>query len=346
MERSEPEPTFWVRDIPIYGDVILAPMAGYADVPHRAICRAYGSCMNYTEFVSVDELLGNYHRAWSLLDYTEEDHPMVFQIFGNDAQMILDAAQRIEEKGPDIIDINMGCSTRRVSGRGAGVGMMPQPDLIAQTFSLLTKHLTVPVTGKIRLGWDGNENYLEIARILEDNGASLIAMHGRTKEQKYKGQANWDALAELKQAVTVPVIGNGDIKKAADVDAMLNHTNCDAVMIGRSAIGNPWIFARQDRDQLPFHEITRAIRLHLNAMLAYHGPRGLILFRKHLKHYLKDLPPTDDICSKMIVARTTAEFESLLATLEVEFGTYLIRDLTQSETNFLKEAVLTHYGMT
>jgi tRNA-dihydrouridine synthase len=185
----------------------------------------------------VEELLGKSKHTWSKLDFTSQDRPMVFQIFGNDAQKILQAAQMIEEKGPDIIDINMGCSTRRVSGRGAGVGMMPQPELIAETFSLLTKHLSVPVTGKIRLGWDGNENYLEIARILEDNGASLIAMHGRTKEQKYNGRANWDALVEL---------------KTADIDAMLNYTGCDAVMIGRGAIGNPWIFGRQERYQRSF----------------------------------------------------------------------------------------------
>jgi tRNA-dihydrouridine synthase B len=326
MKKSKP--TFWVRDVPVYGDVILAPMAGYSDVPHRAICRAYGSSMNYSEFVACEELLGKSKRAWSLLDYTEADRPMVFQIFGNDAQKILQAAQMVEEKGPDIIDINMGCSTRRVSGRGAGVGMMPEPDLIAETFSLLTKHLSVPVTGKIRLGWDGNENYLEIGRILEDNGASLIAMHGRTKEQKYKGTANWDALAELKRTVNVPVIGNGDIKKAADIDKMLDYTGCDAVMIGRGAIGNPWIFARQERSQLLFSEICRAIRLHLQEMIDYHGKRGLILFRKHLKRYFKNLPPTDDICSEMVVAKTTAEFETLLAQLEVAFGDYPIHVLS------------------
>ncbi len=329
MEKQEP--TFWVRDVSIYGDVILAPMAGYSDVPHRAICRAYGSSMNYTEFVACEELIGKSKRAWSLLDYTQEDRPMVFQIFGNDPHKILQAAQMIEEKSPDIIDINMGCSTRRVSGRGAGVGMMPKPEVIAETFALLTKHLTVPVTGKIRLGWDDNKNYLEIGRVLEDNGAALVAMHGRTKEQKYKGQANWDALAELKQVVNVPVIGNGDIQKAADIDAMLNYTNCDAVMIGRGAIGNPWIFARQERDQLPFHEITHAIRLHLHEMLDYHGRRGLILFRKHLKRYLKDLPPTDAICSEMVVAESTAEFEALLADVEIQFGSYSVINLAMME---------------
>jgi nifR3 family TIM-barrel protein len=329
MQKSEP--TFWVRDVPVYGDAILAPMAGYSDVPHRAICRAYGSSMYYTEFAAIEELIGRSKRAWSLLDHTKEDRPFVCQIFGNDAQKFLAAAQRVEQKvQPDIIDINMGCSTRKVSGRGAGVGMMPTPELIAETFSLLSKHLSVPVTGKIRLGWDDNQNYLEIARILEDNGAALIAMHGRTKDQKYNGRASWDAIAALKQAVNVPVIGNGDIQYATDIDAMLDYTGCDAVMIGRGAIGNPWIFARQDRDQLPFNEVTRAIRIHLNAMLAYHGnPRGMILFRKHLTRYLKDMPPTDPYCGKMVIAKTVDDFEELLAQLEAEFGTYPVHALAR-----------------
>lgn len=331
MNRTEP--TFWVRDVPVYGDAILAPMAGYSDVPYRAICRAYGSAMHYTEFVAIDELIGKSKRAWGLLDKTEGDRPFVCQIFGNDAQKFLTVAQRVEERvQPDIIDINMGCSTRKVSGRGAGVGMMPQPELIAETFSLLTKHLATPVTGKIRLGWDDNQNYLEIARILEDNGAALIAMHGRTKEQKYSGIANRDAIAELKQAVNVPVIGNGDIESASDIDAMLTYTKCDAVMIGRGAIGNPWIFSRQERDQLPFSEVIRAIRLHLHEMLAYHGhPRGMILFRKHLKRYLKNLSPTDPFCNHMVVAETVDEFEGLIASLEAEFGSLFVYELAQVE---------------
>ena len=185
-----PEPNFWVRDVPVHGDVILSPMAGYSDVPYRAICRAYGSAMNYTEFVPAEALLGrrNNNRFWQRLDKKPDEHPVVFQVFGNNAQKILEAALRIEELEPDMIDINMGCSTRRVSGRGAGVGMMPQPRLVEETFQLLSKSLSVPVTGKIRLGWDDDQrNFAEIARIMEENGASLVAMHARTKAQNYGG---------------------------------------------------------------------------------------------------------------------------------------------------------------
>lgn len=289
---------FHVGGIPVYGDVILAPMAGYSDVPYRALCRAYGSAMHYTEFVPVEAVLdvrsGSPH--WRCLDRLPGESPLVFQIFGNDPALFLQAAQNILPLGPDIIDINMGCSTRRVSGRGAGVGMMLQPRLVAETFALLTRHLPVPVTGKMRLGWDeGRRNFLEIGRIMVENGAALIALHGRTKVQKYDDQADWDAIAALKQAVPVPVIGNGDVQTVADIDRLKAHTGCEAVMIGRAAVGNPWIFARQEKATLSLPQVVVAILRHLEEMVAYHGPVvGVLRFRKHLKRYLEDfaLPDT------------------------------------------------------
>ncbi len=310
-------PYFYVGDVPVYGDVILSPMAGYSDVPYRALCRAYGSAMHYTEFVPVEALIGrNVHERFRRrLDKQPDERPMVFQIFGNDARMILEAAQRIEAWGPDIIDINMGCSTRRVSGRGAGVGMMPQPELVRDTFSLLTQHLSVPVTGKIRLGWDeSQQNYADIARIMEDNGAALIAMHARTKTQKYGGQADWDAIADLRARVSVPVIGNGDVRTPADIERLKAHTGCEAVMIGRAAIGNPWIFARRCREEVRPADLLDAVRLHAREMVAYYGaPHGLIQFRKHLKQYLADLPEAEPIVPALLTIQSLAEFESLLA---------------------------------
>lgn len=310
------DPTFFVGDIPIFGDVILSPMTGYSDVPYRAICRAYGSAMHYTEFVPV-EALGKQHdpsnKFWKRLDQQNGETPMVFQIFGNDPQLILKVAQRIEKMEPDIIDINMGCSTRRVSGRGAGVGMMKTPELIAETFRLLSTHLTIPVTGKIRLGWEGNQNYVEVGRILEDNGAQLVAMHGRTKEQKYTGTADWDAIAELKQAVSIPVIGNGDVIEPEDIDRMKAYTGCDAVMIGRGAIGNPWIFSRKSRASLTYAELFEAIRIHLTEMLSYHGnPNGLFLFRKHFKKYVQNIGPFESLMEKFMQAATHEQFEDAL----------------------------------
>lgn len=296
-------PTFFVGNIPVFGDGILAPMAGYSDVPFRAVCRSFGSAMNYTEFVAVEMLQSDKPNVyWRLLDRRPGDRPMVFQIFGNNAQKILNAARRIEQWGPDIIDINMGCSTRKVSGRGAGVGMMRDPELVAETFALLTQHLSVPVTAKLRLGWEGNENYLAIARILEDNGCALIALHPRTKEQKYGGPADWDAVALLKDAVSLPVIGNGDITTPAEARAMKALTGCDAVMIGRGAIGNPWIFAGRQREEVTFAELLNTIRRHLDEMLTYYDKQGVLRFRKHLKAYLGDLPLLQSYLAELVKA--------------------------------------------
>jgi len=316
MTNSTIVPKFHVRDVPVYGDAILSPMAGYSDVPYRALCRAYGSAMHYTEFVPAEALIGRsvHERFRRRLDRQSDEHPIVFQIFGNDAQMILEAALRIEEWGPDIIDVNMGCSTRRVSGRGAGVGMMPQPELVRDTFRLLSSHLSVPVTGKIRLGWDeSQQNYAEIARIMEDNGAALIAMHARTKTQKYGGQADWDAIADLRSRVSLPVIGNGDVQTPADIERMKAQTGCDAVMIGRAAIGNPWIFARRCREEVGLADLVAAVRLHAREMVAYYdASQGLMQFRKHLKQYLADLPQAEPLLPALLTVESLADFEALL----------------------------------
>ncbi|MCA9926205.1 MAG: tRNA-dihydrouridine synthase, partial [Anaerolineales bacterium] len=218
----------------------------------------------------------------------------------------------------DIIDVNMGCATRKVSGRGAGVGMMPQPALVAETFRLLTHHLHVPVTGKIRLGWDAQQqNYREIARILEDNGASLIAMHARTKTQKYGGRADWDAIAALRSLVSVPVIGNGDVNAPEDIDRMKAQTGCDAVMIGRAAIGNPWIFARKRREDLTVADVLAAMRLHVREMAAYYDDnQGVRLFRKHLKRYVEGITAVSPHLPQLLTAPTLDELEQLFDVLE------------------------------
>ncbi len=164
---------------------------------------------------------------------------------------------------------------------------MRTPLKVARIFRKLSRALDVPLTGKIRLGWDDIRSYRLIARIIEENGGALIAVHGRTKEQSYGGQADWDAIAEVKASVRIPVIGNGDIQSGLDIDRMKSHTGCDAVMIGRAAIGNPWIFSRLERSQVPPEVVRRMVRLHLERSLSFYGPRkGLILFRKHAMRYL------------------------------------------------------------
>lgn len=329
-------PTFCIRDVPVYGDAMLAPMAGYSDVPYRALCRAYGSALHVTEFVPVEALLGKriHDRFRRRLDVQPGEHPMVFQIFGNDAHKILAAAQRIADWGADVIDVNMGCSTRKVSGRGAGVGMMPQPQLVAETFRLLTQHLSLPVTGKIRLGWDADQrNFLEIARIMEENGAALIAMHARTKAQKYGGQADWDAIAELRAAVNVPVIGNGDVTAPADIARMKAQTGCDGVMIGRAAIGNPWIFARRERAAVTFAELLDAIHLHAQEMARYYDePYGLMQFRKHLKGYLRGVGAAAPFLPDLLAVETEAALNTQLDRLATAVSATATLAQLQTET--------------
>jgi tRNA-dihydrouridine synthase B len=274
--------------VPVYGDAVLAPMDGFSDWPFRSLCSVLGSAMSYTEFVPSEAINRVLERMLPRFAYEEAERPVVFQIYGDDPEEILKAAVRVQELSPDIIDINLGCPAKTVAARGAGVGLMRTPLKVARIFRDLSKALEVPVTGKIRLGWQDCRSYLLIARIIEENGGSAIAVHGRTKEQRYSGEADWDAIAEVKSAVKIPVIGNGDVKTVADIERMQKHTGCEAVMIGRAAVGNPWIFSRLDRAQVTSGMIHKMVRQHLERSVAFYGPqKGLILFRKHALQYLK-----------------------------------------------------------
>jgi nifR3 family TIM-barrel protein len=263
-------------------------MDGFSNWPFRSICREYGSAMSYTEFVKAEFIVNALEHIAARFAYEEVERPVVFQIYGDDPDELVEAALRLQEKRPDIIDINMGCPAKTVANRGAGVGLMRTPLKVARTFRKLSAALEIPVTGKIRLGWDDCCSYKLIARIVEENGGAAIAIHGRTKEQGYGGAADWDAIAEVKAAVKIPVIGNGDVKSVADIDRMKVHTGCEAVMIGRAAVGNPWIFSRLDRSQVTPEMVRQLVHKHLEKSLAFYGPRkGLLLFRKHAVQYLK-----------------------------------------------------------
>jgi tRNA-dihydrouridine synthase B len=281
------EPIFKVRHIPIYGDAILAPMDGYSDWPFRSLCRELGSAMSYTEFVKVELILRRSKRPIAKLKFTPAERPVVFQIYGEDPDLIVKAALKAQFLEPDIIDINMGCPARTVTHRGAGVGLMRTPLKVARIFKQLSRLLDVPVTAKIRLGWDECRNHVLIARIVEENGGSLIAVHARTKQQGLAGQVSLDAIAEVRAAVHIPVIGNGDIKKVADIEHMKQMTGCHAVMIGRGAVANPWIFSGLERDQVSPEQIRQAVHIHLERNMEFYGAEiGQRLFRKHAVQYL------------------------------------------------------------
>jgi tRNA-dihydrouridine synthase B len=306
-------PNFHVREIPIYGDRLLAPMDGYSDWPFRSLCRELGSAMSYTEFVKVEKILSRSKEPAKRLYFTEVERPITFQIYGDDPDLIIKAALIVQEWKPDIIDLNMGCPAKSIADRGAGVGMMPSPLKIARTFKKLTSTLRVPVTGKIRLGWDKNKNYKLIARIVEENGGSLIAVHGRTKEQRYAGNADWDAIAEVKSLVKIPVIGSGDVRTVEDIQRMKNHTGCDAVMIGRGALANPWIFSGLDRDQVPPEQVQETVRRHLAKSVEFYGDEdGSRLFRKYAVQYLLLQTLTRDTRKEILKPRPSGEFLELL----------------------------------
>jgi len=309
-----PAPAFHVGPISIHGDAILSPMDGFSDWPFRSLCRELGSAMSYTEFVKSEEILKPPKQIADKLRYTEDERPVVIQIYGEDPKVMLAAALRAQELGADIVDVNMGCPSKSIANRGAGVGLMRTPLKVARIFKRLSASLEIPLTGKIRLGWDDDcRNYPLIARIVEENGGALIALHGRTKEQGYGGKANWEAIADVKEAVNIPVIGNGDVKTAADIDHMKEYTGCDAVMIGRAAIGNPWIFSHLDREEVNFEQVREMMLKHLERNLAFYGQEiGLVLFRKHAVRYLTPYRLPREFRRELLTRQQPAEFLELL----------------------------------
>ncbi|MEP0807117.1 MAG: tRNA-dihydrouridine synthase family protein [Chloroflexota bacterium] len=314
-------PKFYVRDVPVYGDTVLAPMDGYSDWPFRSLCRRLGSAMSYTEFVKVEKILSRSKEPAKRLYFEEAERPIVFQIYGDDPDLILKAALKVQELNPDIIDINMGCPAKTIADRGAGVGMMLTPVKVARTFRKLVRALRVPVTGKMRLGWERNKNYKLIARIVEEEGGSLVAIHGRTKEQRYSGSADWDAIAEVKSLVKIPVIGSGDVRTLADIQRMKQHTNCDAVMIGRGAIANPWIFAGLDREQVPPQMVQETVREHLQKSVQFYGEEdGQRLFRKYAVQYLLLRTLDRDSRKEILKERPAGEFLELLNQVYAAMG--------------------------
>ncbi|MEW6402806.1 MAG: tRNA-dihydrouridine synthase family protein [Chloroflexota bacterium] len=306
-------PAFCVREVPIYGDAILAPMDGYSDWPFRSLCRGLGSAMSYTEFVKVEKILSKSKQPAKKLYFEEAERPVTFQLYGDNPETILEAALIVQDWGPDIIDINMGCPAKSISDRGAGVGMMKSPLKIARTFRKLTAKLKVPVTGKIRLGWEKSQNYKLIARIVEECGGSLIAIHGRTKEQSYSGNANWDAIAEVKAAVKIPVIGNGDVKRVEDIEKLKRYTDCDAVMIGRAAIANPWIFSGLNREQVSPDQVRATVQDHLDRSVKFYGEEdGQRLFRKYAVQYLLLQTLSRETRKRILQKNPTGEFLAML----------------------------------
>ncbi len=310
-ELHHTAPAFKIGSVPIRGDLILAPMDGYTDHPFRLICRKWGSACIYSEFINGMDLEGKHppHLAERMY-FHEAERPFGFQILDDSPDRILNTARFLRKRNPDFFDVNLGCCSRTVCSRGAGASLLLEPEKVSLIISRLVAEMDIPVTAKIRLGWDDkNRNYLDIARRIEDAGASALAVHGRTKIQMYKGTADWDAIAEVKQSIQIPVIGNGDVKTSDQIDPFLRHTKCEAVMIGRGAVGNPWIFARKKRSDCSRQEIFSTLKDHLTASMLYFGENhGLIVFRKQAINYIQDDWPSPDIRREALTTSDSQRF--------------------------------------
>ncbi len=279
---------FYIDSLPIKSNLVLAPMDGLTDHPFREVIKQFNPGIIFSEFINAYDYLNNHPFFPQQIVFSEDQRPFAYQIFDNSPERILKTALYLSTKNPDFIDINMGCSAKTVASRGAGAGLLKEPDKIIEIFKLLKKHLSIPITAKIRLGWDDDSlNYLHISKILEDNGCAMISVHGRTKKQGYQGKANWQAIAEVKQNVSIPIMANGDVNTTEDIRNILRITNCDGVMIGRAALKNPWIFENKSPEQIPFSDKVNLIFNHLDLMVNFYGlESGLLLFRKYLKFYL------------------------------------------------------------
>lgn len=338
MKDILPSPTFYIDSLPVYGDVILAPMDGISDLPYRSICRELGSALSYTEFINALDILQGHPYVHEKFAFLPQERPVVFQLFDSVPERLLEVALRLQEFEPDVIDINMGCSASDVSGRGAGAGLLRNPPVIARIFDLLSHALHVPVTGKIRLGWDDQQlNHVQTARIIAEHGGKLIAVHGRTRTQSYRGRANWDAIAEVQAAVSVPVIANGDVACAADIERLKTHTGCPAVMVGRGAVGNPWIFSHLDRQQVERHQVYTTMLRHLERMLAFHGPqRGVFCFRKHASRYLSPYAIPAALRRRLLTTPTASEVCQILRQILVDSADSIVEsgasELLQTST--------------
>ena len=288
-----------IGNVSLDNRVFLSPMAGVTDLPFRTICKEKGCGMLYTEMINAKALCYNDENTKKMTKIEDEEHPIAIQIFGSEPEYMGRAAEILNSHSNEILDINMGCPAPKVIKNGDGSALMKNPKLAEQVMKAVVEHSTKPVTLKIRKGWDDTcINAVEIAKIAEDCGISAIAIHGRTREQYYSGKADWDIIRQVKENVSIPVIGNGDVFEVEDAINMLNQTNCDAIMIGRGAQGNPWIFKRinhymQTGEILPeptLEEKINTAKKHLKLAVEEHGEYVAVReMRKHIAWYLKGL---------------------------------------------------------
>lgn len=315
-----------IGDIELENNIILAPMAGITDLPFRIICKKYGNPgLVCTEMVSSKALFYNDEKTKKLLNTQEEKRPVSFQIFGSDPEIMGKATKMISEDA-DIIDINMGCPAPKVVKNGDGSKLLLSPDLVKNIVTNVVKNTNKPVTVKLRKGWDKeNVNAEEIAKIIETAGASAITIHGRTREEYYSGHVDLDIIKRVKECVNIPVIGNGDIKNSEDVKRMIEYTNVDGVMIGRSNLGNPWLIGNiinelngNVQNEISKEQKLNIIKEHLKLAIKEKGEYIAIReMRKHICWYIKNLKDSSSMREKI---NRIEKVDELVACLEEYFS--------------------------
>jgi tRNA-dihydrouridine synthase B len=305
---------------------VLAPLAGVSDSPFRQLAREQGAGAVYTEMVSADGLVRGGRATFDYIAFEPQERPIGVQLFGSDPAIMADATRVLSElpaeRRPDLVDINMGCPVRKVVNRSAGAALLQDVGRIERIVSAMSAATDLPVTAKIRLGWDGeSRNVVEVARALEGAGARAVAIHARTRAEKFEGTAHWDMIGEAKAAVRIPVIGNGDVRTPEDALRMLRTTGCDGVMLGRAAFGDPWVFRRvralaERGEALPpptARERLEAGVRHLGMLVRTSGEDVAAReMRKHVAWYIKGLPHSARVREQVNRTRSAAEMVDLL----------------------------------